>query len=212
MSLKLYFIRHGETTYSKEGGYCGALNPELTAEGQKMAEQFAAAYKSLPWIAAFVSPMKRTIATAKPLCEAVGLEMKIREGLKEILYGEWEGKTPEEVNREFHDDYVRWLTDPGWNSPVGGERGVDVSRRSSPVIQEIQDNYKTGNVLVVSHKATIRIMLCRLLGIDVGRFRDRIAMPVGGVSIIEMGVHGPLLHSVGDRCYLDDNLRYLPGH
>jgi len=212
MSLKLYFIRHGETTHSKKGGYCGALNPELTEKGQKMAAQFAAAYKSLPWVAAFVSPMKRTIATAKYLCEAVGLEMQIREGLKEILYGEWEGKSPEEVNREYHDDYVRWLTDPGWNCPIGGERGVDVSRRSSPVVQEIQDLYKDGNVLVVSHKATIRIMLCRLLGIDVGRFRDRISMPVGGVSIVEMCSSGPLIHSLGDRSYLDDSLRFLAGH
>ena len=56
--------------------------------------------------------------------------MQLKEGLKEIAFGQWEGKMPEEVNREFHDDYVRWLTDPGWNSPTGGERGIDIARRS----------------------------------------------------------------------------------
>ncbi|NEQ38687.1 MAG: histidine phosphatase family protein [Okeania sp. SIO3I5] len=211
MSLKLYFIRHGETTYSKAGGYCGILDPELTPEGAQMAEQFAQNYSSLNWTAAYVSPMKRTIATAKPLCDAVGLEMQLRDGLKEIYYGEWEGKTPETVNRDYHDDYVRWLTDPGWNSPIGGEKGIDIARRSAQVIQEIQDNHQTGNVLVVSHKATIRIMLCDLLGIDIGRFRDRIIMLVGGVSIVEMGPHGPLLHCLSDRCYLDEKLRYREG-
>ncbi|NEP44882.1 MAG: histidine phosphatase family protein, partial [Okeania sp. SIO2H7] len=50
------------------------------------------------------------------------------------------------------------------------------------------------------------------LGIDLGRFRDRIAMPVGGVSIIEMGDRGPLMHSLGDRSYLEDSLRFLAGH
>lgn len=211
MSLNLYFIRHGETTYSKTGGYCGILDPELTPEGLEMAKKFAKTHSSLNWTAAYVSPMKRTIATAKPLCDAVGLEMQIRDGLKEIAYGKWEGETPEIVNRDYHDEYVRWLTDPGWNSPTGGEKGIDIARRSSQVIQEIQDNHETGNVLIVSHKATIRIMLCDLLGIDIGRYRDRIAMLVGGVSIVEMCNHGPLLHCLSDRCYLDEKLRSLKG-
>ena len=67
MSLKLYLLRHGETAYSKTGGYCGELDPELTSEGVQMAQEFAETYRSLPWAAVFVSPMKRTIATAKPL-------------------------------------------------------------------------------------------------------------------------------------------------
>lgn len=211
MSLKLYFIRHGETTYSKTGGYCGILDPELTPEGLQMAEQFAQAYSSLNWVAAYVSPMKRTIATAKPLCDAVGLEIQLRDGLKEITYGKWEGETPETVNSNYHDEYVRWLTDPGWNSPTGGEKGIDIARRSAQVIQEIQEKHETGNVLVVSHKATIRIMLCDLLGIDIGRYRDRIVMLVGGVSIVEMAHNGPLLHCLSDRCYLDEKLRSLKG-
>jgi len=116
----------------------------------------------------------------------VGLEIQPRDGLREIAYGQWEGKTPEEVNRQFHDEYVRWLADPGWNRPTGGERGVDVARRSSMVLDEIERTLPSGNVLVVSHKATVRIILCSLLGIDVGRYRDRISMPVAAVSIVEM--------------------------
>jgi probable phosphoglycerate mutase len=116
----------------------------------------------------------------------VGLEMQFREGLKEIAYGEWEGKLPQTVNENYHDDYVRWLTDPGWNAPTGGEKGIDIARRSSQVIQEIEERYPSGNILIVSHKATIRIMLCELLGIDIGRFRDRIVMPTGAVSIVEL--------------------------
>ncbi|WP_413165328.1 histidine phosphatase family protein [Capilliphycus salinus ALCB114379] len=211
MTLKLYFLRHGETVHSKTGGYCGELNPELTPEGEIMAQQFAEAYQDLPWTAAYVSPMKRTVTTAQPLCDAVGLKMELRDGLKELYYGKWEDEHPETVNEKYHDEYVRWLTDPGWNAPTGGEKGIDVSRRSSPVIQEIEEKHPTGNVLVVSHKATIRIMICRLLGIDIGRFRDRISMPVGGVSIIEMGVHGPLMHSLADRSHLDPHLRSVVG-
>ena len=51
-----------------------------------MAEQFAAAYRSLPWEAIYVSPMRRTLATAAPLCAAIGKEPRVRDGLKEIAY------------------------------------------------------------------------------------------------------------------------------
>ena len=211
MSLIIYFLRHGETTSSQTGGYCGTLDPDLTPEGFQMAEDFAEAYKSLPWAAVFSSPLRRAVATAKPLCRAAGISMQLKEGLREIAYGQWEGKTPGEVNREFHDAYVRWLTDPGWNAPTGGERGIDIARRSSLVIEEIEKTHTTGNVLVVSHKATTRIMLCALLGIDVGRFRDRLNMPVASISIIEMAEHGPLLHSMGDRSHLREHLRKRVG-
>ncbi len=211
MSLKLYFLRHGETTSSQTGTYCGRLDIDLTPEGVQMAEDFAQTYKDLPWKAVYCSPLKRAIATAKPLCDTLAMDMELRQGLKEIYYGEWEGKTPHEVNRDFHDDYVRWLADPGWNAPNGGEKGIDIARRSSEVLEEIEDTHKTGNVLVISHKATIRIMLCSLLGIDVGRYRDRIGMSVAAVSVVEMAEHGPLIHVMGDRSHIRTELRQRHG-
>ena len=203
MTLNIYFLRHGETVASKTGGFCGTSDVELTPEGMMMAKDFAVAYQSVPWKAIFCSPMRRTIATAKPLCELVGMEMQLRDGLKEIDFGKWEGKTPAEVNREYHDEYVRWQSEPGWNAPPDGERAIDIARRSSEVIEEIETNYPDGNVLVVAHKATIRIMLCSLLGIDVGRYRDRIHMPVAAVSVLEFCQQGPRLLKLSDRSHLN---------
>lgn len=212
MSLRIYFVRHGETTYSQTGGFCGAIDPELTPAGSQMAEQFAATYAKLPWNAVYVSPMKRTIATAKPLCDAVGIEMQLHDGLREINYGDWEGKTVEEVKKDYEEDYINWLTEPAWNAPTnGGETSVEIASRSSLVIAEIQEKYKSGNVLVVSHKATIRIVLCSLLGIDLGRYRYRIGALAASVSIVKFDVRGPLLEVLGDRSYMDENLRNLPG-
>ena len=176
-----------------------------------MAEAFATAYRSIPWSAAYVSPMKRTIATAKPLCEAVGLEMQLRDGLKEIRYGKWEDKTADFVKQHYWDDYIHWLAEPAWNPPTGGETSVEISDRALAVIAEIRHKYATGNVLVVSHKATIRIILCELLGIDLGRYRDRIDMPAGTVSIVKLDLHGPLLQVLGDRTYMSQDLRSRPG-
>ena len=73
MSLTLYFLRHGETTYSETGAYCGEVDAELTPDGVRMSKAFADAYRLVAWRAVYVSPMKRTVATAQPLCDAVGL-------------------------------------------------------------------------------------------------------------------------------------------
>lgn len=211
MSLILYFLRHGETIYSRTGSYCGELDPELTPQGAQMAQAFADSHRSVRWAAVYVSPMKRTIATAKPLCEVLGLEMQLRDGLKEIRYGKWEDKTVEFVKEHYLDDYIHWLTEPAWNPPTGGETSVEIAARASLVIAEIKEKYSTGNVLVVSHKATIRIILCTLLGIDVGRYRDRIDMLAGSISVVKFDLHGPLLQVLGNRFYMDEDLRSLEG-
>lgn len=211
MSLCVYLLRHGETTASQTGGYCGALDPDLTAEGHQMAQAFADQYRSFDWQAVYVSPMKRTIATAKPLCDATEMSMELRDGLKEIQYGEWEGKTPEAVQAEYTEDYVHWLTEPAWNPPTGGETSIQIASRANLVMAEIEEKYTSGNVLIVSHKATIRIILCSLLGIDIGRYRDRINLPVASVSIVKFDVHGPLLMKHGDRSHLPPELDLRPG-
>ena len=211
MSLTLYFVRHGETIYSQTGGYCGDLDPELTPAGQQMAESLANAMKAIAWEAVYVSPMKRTIATAMPLCNAIGIEMQLREGLKEIQYGEWEGKTQEEVKQHYSNEYVHWMTEPAWNAPTGGETAVEVASRASLVVAEITEKFEAGNILVVSHKATIRLILCSLLGIDLGRYRDRIDMPAASVSVVKFDKYGPLLKQLGDRSHMSEELRSRPG-
>ncbi len=212
MSLKLFLLRHGQTPFSRDNAFCGAgLDPELTPDGLEMARAFANAYRATPWSAIYASPLRRTMATAQPLCDALSMTMEVRDDLKEIQYGKWEGQTVETVSRDFHDDYIRWSADPAWNAPTGGEPAVAIARRTLRVSEEIRQRFSTGNVLAVSHKATIRILLCSLLGIDVGRFRYRLSCPVGSVSMVEFTSEGPLLHLLADRAHLDQKLRSLPG-
>ena len=187
------------------------MNINLTPAGYQMAEDFAIAYQDYPWTAVFSSPLTRALATATPLCERLKIEIKTRVGLQEIGYGLWEGRTVEEVNRNYHDDYVRWLADPGWNAPSNGEKGIDIARRSSMVLEEIEHHYSQGNILIISHKSTIRIMLCSLLGIDIGRYRDRIGIPVASLTIVEMAEHGPRILVMGDRSHLRQELRQRRG-
>jgi probable phosphoglycerate mutase len=204
--MKIYLLRHGETEYSQRGAYCGATDGALTPAGQEMALAFARAYQKLAWAGVYVSPKIRTIATAKPLCDALGLSMQLREGLREIDYGVWENQEPAFVQQHYPEDYLRWLAEPAWNAPTGGETAMQVATRALPVITEIQTKHCSGNVLVVAHKATLRIIICSLMGIDLGRYRDRIDAPAGSVSVIRFDKHGPLLLSLGDRHYMSKAL------
>jgi broad specificity phosphatase PhoE len=211
MSLKIYLLRHGETEYSQRGAFCGDLDIDLTSEGKQMAQAFAEAYRSIPWTDVYVSPMKRAIATARPLCDALGLTMQLRDGLKEISYGAWEDQELAYVRKHYDEDFIRWQTDPAWNPPTGGETAIQIAARALPVITEIESTHKDGNVLLVAHKATIRIIICSLLGIDVGRYRDRINPPAASVSIVKFVTYGPMLEVLSDRSYMPEHLRNRAG-
>jgi probable phosphoglycerate mutase len=212
MSLKIYLLRHGQTASSRDNNFCGSgTDAPLTEDGAAMAQAFAEYYRGVPWRAVYSSPQQRAVATVTPLCKVLGVPAEQRDGLKEIGYGAWEGKTVAEVRRDYGPDYEQWLFDPAWHAPTEGELAVTVAERALGVVEEIQSRFDDGNVLIVSHKATIRILLCSLLGIDAGRFRYRLGCPVGSVSVVELGTHGPLLHALADRSHLDVRLRELPG-
>jgi len=212
MGLILYFLRHGQTALSRDDVFCGSgLDPELTPEGVEMAHAFAKAYRETEWQAVYSSGLRRSITTAQPLCDVLEMELQVRAELNEIAYGRWEGLTKEQVSKEFRDDYTNWLADPARHAPTGGETAAVIAQRGLQVIEQIQKQFASGNVLIVSHKATIRIILCSLLGIDVGLFRYRLACPVGAVSMVEFSSTGPMLKTLADRSHLTEDLRSLPG-
>jgi broad specificity phosphatase PhoE len=212
MTLTIYFLRHGQTALSREDNFCGSgLDPELTSNGLKMADAFADAYRATPWRAIYSSGLRRSIVTAQPLCDALGMPLQMRDDLNEIGYGKWEGLSKVKVDQAYHDDYVSWLADPARHAPTGGDLATVIAERGLQVVEEIKQGFSEGRVLVVSHKATIRIILCSLLGIALSRFRYRLGCPVGSVSVVEFTSQGPLLQALADRSHLSEQLRSLPG-
>lgn len=212
MPLRLYLLRHGQTALSRTNVFCGrGLDPALTADGREMADAFASAYAGRAWRAIYASPLERATTTAAPLAARCGVAVQTRAGLAELDYGAWDGRSPLDVDGAHHDDYVRWTADPAWNAPTGGETAMALAQRVTDVVEEIRAGHDGGDVLVVSHKATIRVLLCALLGVDVGRFRYRFGCPVGSLSVIEFGAQGPLASAVAERSHLSARLRDLPG-
>lgn len=212
MALDLYFLRHGQTDHSRENLFCGSgSNPGLTAHGSQMASDFANTYRTTRFTALYCSPLERAKQTVRPLEEVLAIKAQEEPALREIGYGQWEGKSVAEVSEQFHEDYVRWNAEPGWNAPTGGESGVVIAKRFTAFLEAVLESHSEGRILFVSHKATIRVALCTLLGVDVGRFRSRFDCPVASLSVVRMGRGGPMLRSLADRSHLPNELRELPG-
>lgn len=81
--------------------------------------------------------MTRTIDTAKPWRDAVKIERQIRDGLKKIKYGQWEGQTLESVRQEYAEEYINSLAESAWNAANGGETSVQIAS-PSPCSKESQ--------------------------------------------------------------------------
>lgn len=202
--LRIHLLCHGETDHGSEGFFCGSgTDSPLTAAGQRAARSFSAAYAGHPFLAVYSSSLARAMATAAPIAAASGLAVLERAGLKDLFYGEWEGRSAKNVAAQFDKDYARWRMNPSKHPPTGGEKATDVADRGGKVIRELQAAFPAGDVLVVSHAATIRILLCSLLGINVGLFRHRLACPSGSLSQVDLGGHGFQLRKLGDRSHIE---------
>ncbi len=211
MGLDIYMIRHGQTDFSRENKFCGSIDPPLNAVGLRMADAFGAAYADRPWTAIFSSPMQRAQRTAEALAKRVGVTPQLEDGLREISYGEWEGMRHEDAKAKFPEAYAWWQEDTASRAVPGGETAFQVAARAAPVVEKIRTRYKDGNILLVSHKATIRILACALLGMDVRLFRNRIDQPVAAVSRFEIKKTGPMLVMHGDVSHLPADLRNIEG-
>ena len=209
--LELYLIRHGQTDYSRENRFCGAIDPPLNDTGLRMAEAFGAAYAHLPWDAVYASPRLRARQTANALAHRVNAQVSCHEGLSEIGYGEWEGLRHEEVKAKWPEAYAHWSQDVASRGTPGGETAFAVAARAAPVLERIRHDHESGRVLLVSHKATIRILVCALLGMDVRLFRDRLSQGVAAVTKFEIKKSGAQLIKLGDVAHLPDDLREIEG-
>jgi probable phosphoglycerate mutase len=194
----IHFIRHGDTEASGDGVFCGELDIPLAPSGVAQAAALAEHVGKWKIDAVYVSPKLRARLTAQPTCHALGLDATLEEGLREIGYGLWEGRHESEIRASEPDAFAHWTGDPGTRSPPGGESGYTIAARAMPIVAGIAERYPAGEVLVFSHKATIRIITCALLGIPMPQFRDRIACPTASITTFTFGKRGPLLTRLGE--------------
>jgi probable phosphoglycerate mutase len=182
---RLYLVRHGATTRTEEDRFSGASGVELSAEGRRQAGLLAQRLAHANIRAAYASPLSRAAETCALLCRPHDLAFETRDGLREVSHGHWEGLSRAEVEARFGDEYRVWEADPFTFAPVGGESGQSVLARALPVIRDIVERHASEEVLVVSHKATIRLVLSNLLGFDPRGYRDRLDQSPACLNVVD---------------------------
>jgi len=171
---RVFLVRHGSTMLSSEDRFAGATDVDLSEEGRHQARELARRLAAESFAQVYCSPMKRTRETAAIAAASLGLTPLLRDELREIDHGHWEGKRRSEVEASFPEEYRLWEEDPFTFAPQGGETGIQVLARALPVLREIVGRHPGRQVLIVSHKATIRLLISSLLGFDPRDYRDRL--------------------------------------
>lgn len=198
--LRLYLVRHGETVWNTERRYQGMTDIELSQDGYKQAACLAERFKSIEIDKIYSSPLKRAMETAKPIADEKGLEIIPEDSFREIYFGEWEGKTVQELTQTYGETYLRFIREPH-NYGFPGEENVDnVIKRLKVGIDKIMEN-DDGNVLVVSHGGIIRLIIMYIMGLDNSWF-TKMWINNTAISIIEIKKDRRLMLTVNDSAHL----------
>lgn len=166
------FVRHGETPQHAENRYVGRTDAPLTEEGRRQAEELAGWSATAGLNAIWASPLSRARETAEPSARVTGLELRTDERLVELDFGDAEGLTGAEMRKAFPEARAAFERDPFRHPLPGGEPPTQAIARARAALENIADAVAGGTALVVAHGTLLRLLLCDLLGVDPGRYRD----------------------------------------
>jgi probable phosphoglycerate mutase len=192
---RIFLVRHGATQLTAEDRFSGAVGVYLSDDGRWQAARRGARLQRQGIDAAYCSPLSRTVETANIIGARCGVAATPMPGLEEISHGRWEGLTRREVEERYRDEYLAWEEDPFTFAPEGGESGVAVLARALPALRSIVTRHPGQRVLVVSHKATIRLILSSLIGFDARGYRDRLDQAPACLNVLDFRspVHARLM-------------------
>jgi 2,3-bisphosphoglycerate-dependent phosphoglycerate mutase len=149
------------------------------------------------------SPLTRALETARLSAEACGMEPRSDERLRELDFGEWEGKSLAEIREEDPDSVSLFEEDPARHGFPGGEPLNKGAERMLEILAELHRSHTDRKVLLVAHNTLLRLGLCRMLGIPLRDYRRRLPRLVNAaVSEVRFGEEGGALYSLNDAKHL----------
>ncbi|GHH79464.1 alpha-ribazole phosphatase [Streptomyces sulfonofaciens] len=186
---RLLLVRHGETVWHAENRYAGVSDVALTDRGLRQAARLGqwAARRGVDAVAC--SPLGRTRATAQPAADLLGTPLEVVEELREVDFGWGEGRTIEEMAAEDAEAVRRFRADAETGAFPGSEPPSAAAARATAALRRLAVRHAGRTVLVVAHNTLLRIALCSMLGIPVGRYR--LVLPrLDNAAVTEIEVAG----------------------
>lgn len=200
---RLYLVRHGQSDYNVSRRFAGAgSDVALTAVGVRQAGQLRDRLAPEKIDAVYSSNLKRALSTAAVLSENRGVEIVSCPELGEIDYGAVEGKTFDEVSREYPELAKQiYGADPKIRFP-GGESFEEFTARICRFLDRTTKYDDAQTVLVVSHGGSIRTLVCRLLDIDINAHWAQIRIDNTSLTVLETGKNGAIISLLNDTSHL----------
>jgi broad specificity phosphatase PhoE len=196
--LRLTLIRHALTDWNASGRFQGVADVELNREGREQARRLAAYVARLePDAVVYASPLRRAVETAT--IAFPGRELRLDERLKEIDFGEFEGKT--QAENERHPGWAEWSLDPYSRRAPGGESYALLRERAVAWMDEVVAS-SAPHVVAVTHSGTIQMLLAHVLGVERVRWRKRIYLRHASVSRVLFRGDEVLVERVNDTRHL----------
>lgn len=163
--MELYLVRHGETDQNQKGVYYGWTDCPLNTKGIRQAKDLGKSLSILPLDMIITSPLSRTRQTAEEIAGQHRLSIQTDARLKEIYFGEWEGRHFQEIQRSDPKAWEAWTED--WQNvpPPNGESFQQFYQRVRKLPHELLDRRKDQTVLLVGHQGSLRVIVSELLGL-----------------------------------------------
>ncbi|WP_319402682.1 histidine phosphatase family protein [uncultured Anaeromusa sp.] len=198
---KLILVRHGETTWNIEMRYQGQTDISLTANGIEQAGKVAQRLADEKIAAVYSSDLSRAFVTAAQIAAVHGLDVLTRQDLREISFGDWEGMTYDSLDLDGVGTGNRLFSHPAEIEIPGGETFFEVQQRMMEALRELAQRHEGQTVVIVSHGAAIRTVLCDVLGMDLNRLWA-IRQSNTAVNILEVLPQKVLVSLVNDVHHL----------
>ena len=172
-------IRHGEP----EGGrrYRGhGIDDPLSETGWQ--QMWAAIPENPPWDHIITSPLSRCQKFAEALASKMSIDFSVQEQLKEIGFGAWEGRTPEDIQADEGDALERFIEDPVHNRPQGAEPLDEFASRVWKVYEKTLQDHAGKHTLLVAHAGVIRAISSKILGMSLDDVYSRLKIEYAAIA------------------------------
>lgn len=165
--LRVVLIRHGETEWNKEKKLQGYSNVLLSPKGIHQAQLLAQHLPFQSVDAIYSSDLSRAVKTAEILAERFDLSVKQDRNFRETNFGDWEGKSISELTANFPHEFGKFFTEPEKCHPPQGETFLQCQARVINALDRIVADNDNQNIIIVTHGAVIRLILCAALDISI---------------------------------------------
>ncbi len=204
MEKELILVRHGETCWNKDLKFQGNRDISLNETGFEQANRVSDYLASEDIDSIYSSDLKRALNTAERIADPHDLEVKADRELREMNFGEWEGLTYQEIEKEYPDIIAEWFRDPTAISPPGGEKLPDFQNRVVDAFEEILNGFSGSKILVVSHGGAIRVYLASLLKMPL-KLHWRLELNNTGICVVKFYDKKPILSLFNSTFHLEEN-------